>query len=150
MQAFCTVPKVQNSIDACKSGGGRAVPRNSPFLTLFFRSKRRLAARPNGGRARADWGPCARTNAFCGRERSERAGGGGAAAARPGGRSGVVGRRAVGRLSACALAAVRPFRVRLRRPRSSAPLNFAPPLRCRPSGALSYRPASFPRPARSR
>lgn len=150
MQAFCTAPKLQNPLDACKSGGGREVPRNCPFLTLFFRSERRLSARPSGARAADVLRLCAHTNAFSGRERSERAGGGGAAAARPGGRSGVVGRRAVCRLSACALAAVRPFRVRLRRPRSSAPLNCARPLRCRPSGALSFRPASFPRPARSR
>lgn len=126
--------KIQILLDWCKWGGSREVPRNCPFLTLFLRSERPKRPRPSGARAGL------RSAVVRAHNRPERSEGGlrrrgGAAAARPRGRSGVVGRRAVGRLSACALAAVRPFRGRRCRPRTSAPLNFAPSLRCRPSGA---------------
>lgn len=75
-QSFCTGPKLQNPLGACKLGGSREVVENCPFLTLFFRSERRLAARPSRARACAKRESVRDTNAFFRRERRERAGGG--------------------------------------------------------------------------
>lgn len=74
------MPKVQNSPEACKCGGGREVVGIMPFLTLFLPSAQPKRPRPSAAKAaRVSRAVCAHNASGRGGELARR--GAGAAAA---------------------------------------------------------------------